>query len=181
MKNSDYMNYVALNQNILGKALIIGEGFKSEMQGIPTLSPEGIPIYLNGIHKLPQHSEIKDYLKIGKMTHPDAMIGMPGSSGELTYQFCVTQKEFLIVVMLKLDEFSIGKSKPANDLLALVKIEDLPDAISVSEDNYYLIAQEMMHCHFQELYKYYDSLEELQDWEFEDDVLFDYVKAYFEK
>jgi hypothetical protein len=37
----------------------------------------------------------------------------------------------------------------------------------------------MMYRHFQELFKYYETFEELRDWEFQDDGLSELVKAYF--
>jgi hypothetical protein len=179
MKNSDYMNYLALNQNILGKFLIMGEGFRGKSEEKPDVSPAGIPVYLNGLHKMPDYSKVNTCYNIGAVIHPDAMMGMPGSSGKLHYELCITDSEFLVAVRLKLDEFSNGKSKPASELLALVKKEDLPDELSDHEDNYYHIAQEMMHRHFQELFKFYETFEELRDWEFQEDGLSELVKAYF--
>lgn len=179
MKNSDYMNYLALNQNILGKFLIMGEGFRGKSEETPDISPAGIPVYLNGLHKVPGYAEVNTCFNIGAVIHPDAMMGMPGSSGELCYQLCITDNEFLVAVQLKLDEFSNGASNPARELLALVKKEDLPEELSDHEDNYYRIAQEMMHRHFQELFKYCGTFEELRDWEFQDDGLSELVKAYF--
>jgi hypothetical protein len=179
MKNSDYMNYLALNQNFLGKFLIMGEGFRGKAEETPDISPAGIPVYLNGLHKMPDHAKVNICYTIGKVIHPDAMLGMPGSSGELYYELCITDKEFLVAIQLKLDEFSNGKSKPASELLALVKKEDLPKELSDQEDNYFRIAQEMMNCHFQELFKYYESFEELRHWEFQEDGLFELVKVYF--
>ena len=70
---------------------------------------------------MPEHEDLDTCFTIGSMTHPHAMFGMPGSSGNLSYEFWVTEKEYIIVVRLKLDEFTNGDSEPAADILSLVK------------------------------------------------------------
>ena len=59
---------------------------------------------MNGTHAMPEHEELDKCLTIGSLTHPDAMMGMPGSSGELSYEFWVTEKEYIIVIRLQLDD-----------------------------------------------------------------------------
>lgn len=181
MKNNDYMNYLALNQNILNKTFVVGSGPQSKNENVPITTYEGIVVFLNGVHAIPDNSDIIQCFNIGTMTHPDAMMGMPGSSGDLNYQICITEKEYLILVSLKLSEFSNGKSKAAIDLLGLVQKDSLPPHVEHHEDNYGFIAQEVLNCHFDSLFMYYDSMEDLKDWDFdEEDALFHFVKAYFE-
>jgi hypothetical protein len=43
-----------------------------------------------------------------------------------------------------------------------------------------VILREMLLCHFDSLFKYYNSLEELNDWAFEDDALYSFVKYHFD-
>ncbi len=175
------MNYLALNQNILNKTFVIGGGPQSKNECVPITTSEGIQVFLNGVHVVPENGDIIQCYNIGTMTHPDAMIGMPGSSGDLHYEICITEKEYLILVSLKLSEFSNGKSKPAIDLLGLVQKETLPSHIEDHEDNYGFIAQQVLNCHFDSLFKYYDSVADLKDWDFdEDDALFQFVQIYFE-
>ena len=47
------MNYVALQQNILGKMLKIGTGFVGKTEKDPFLTKDKFKIYLNGKHELP--------------------------------------------------------------------------------------------------------------------------------
>ena len=114
------------------------------------------------------------------MVHPYAMNGMPGSSGELSYEFWVTEKEYIIVVRLKLDEFTNGASEPATDILALVKRDEIPENIKQNEESYPIISQDMMLCHLESLFEFYETLKDLDEWSFEDDTLYSYVEYHFE-
>ena len=135
MNSETHMNYLALNQNILNKPLIIGKGFREGESKTPITTFNGLQVYLNGIHAIPEHEELDKGLTIGSMTHPYAMMGMPGSSGELSYEFWVTEKEYIIVIRLKLDEFTNGESDPAADILALVKRDEIPENIEPNKES----------------------------------------------
>ena len=80
------MNYIALNQNILGKKLVIGSGFVGGNEKKPFLTEENFKIYLNGKHELPELTEINQHSPLGEITHPYAMSGMPSTSGLITYE-----------------------------------------------------------------------------------------------
>ena len=179
MEAQNHMNYLALNQNILNKSLVIGSGPKEGSSEKPTTSFHGLQVYLNGTHAMPEHEELDKGFTIGSMTHPYAMIGMPGSSGDLSYEFWVTEKEFIIIVRLKLDEFTNGDSEPAADILALVKRNEIPENIEQSEESHAIISQDMMLCHLESLFEFYETLEDLDDWSFEDDTLYSYVEHHF--
>lgn len=174
------MNHLALNQNIFNKTLVFGSGPQEGTSLSPTSTFEGLKVYLNGVHVMPEYAELNEGSSIGRMTHPNAMDGMPGISGELTYELWDTSKEYLIVVRLKLDEMANGDSDPAVDILALIKRDELPGNIADSEDNFSLIAQEMILCHFDLLFEFYESLEDLDDWTFEEDELYALVKHHFD-
>lgn len=180
MNSNSHMNYLALNQNILKKGLVIGAGPQEGTSETPIITAEGLKVYLNGTHVIPEHDELDEYFTIGSMVHPDAMLGMPGSSGEISYELWTTRMEYIIVVRLKLDESTNGESEPAADLLALVQRNELPNNIADNEDSYHVISREMLLCHFDSLFKYYNSLEELNDWAFEDDALYSFVKYHFD-
>ena len=180
MNSNSHMNYLALNQNILNKGLVIGAGPQEGTSETPIITEEGLKVYLNGTHVIPEHEELDKWFTIGSMIHPDAMSGMPGSSGEISYEFWTTKMEYIIVVRLKLDESTCGESEPAADLLALVQRNALPNNIADNEDSYHVISREMILCHFDSLFEYYNSLEELDDWAFEDDALYSFVKYHFE-
>ena len=107
---------------------------------------------------MPEHEDLDTCFTIGSMTHPHAMMGMPDCSGVLSYEFWVTEKEYIIVVRLKLDEFTNGESEPAADILSLVKKDEIPEIIEQNEENYPMICQEMMLCHLESLFEFYENL-----------------------
>ena len=180
MKAENHMNYLALNQNILHKPLVIGSGFKEGETKTPITTFHGLQVYLNGTHAMPEHEELDKCFTIGSLTHPDAMMGMPGSSGDLSYEFWVTEKEYIIVIRLKLDEFTNGESDPAADILALVKRDEIPGNIEQNKESYATICQDMMLCHLESLFEFYETIDDLDDWSFEDDTLYSYVEYHFE-
>ena len=174
------MNYLALNQNILNKPLVIGKGPQEGSSVTPITTFHGLRVYLNGTHAMPEHEDLDKCFTIGSMTHPHAMMGMPDCSGVLSYEFWVTEKEYIIVVRLKLDEFANGESEPAADILSLVKKNEIPEIIEQNEESYAMICQEMMLCHLESLFEFYENLEDLNDWSFEDDTLYSNVEYHFE-
>ena len=180
MNAQNHMNYLALNQNILNKPLVIGKGPQEGSSEIPITTFHGLQVYLNGMHQMPEHEDLDTCFTIGSMVHPDAMMGMPGSSGNLSYEFWITEKEYIIVVRLKLDEFTNGESEPAADILSLVKKDEIPEIIEQNEKSYAMICQEMMLSHLESLFEFYENLENLNDWSFEDDTLYSYVEYHFE-
>jgi len=180
MNAQNHMNYLALNQNILNKSLVIGEGPQEGSSETPITTFHGLQVYLNGTHIMPEHEDLDTCFTIGSMTHPHAMMGMPDCRGDLSYEFWVTEKEYIIVVRLKLDEFANGESEPAADILSLVKKDEIPEIIEQNEESYAMICQEMMLCHLESLFEFYENLEDLDDWSFEDDTLYSYVEDHFE-
>lgn len=180
MNGSTQMNYLALNQNILNKSIVFGDGPQEGTVETPVNTFHGLHVYLNGTHKMPMNAELNTGSLIGSMTHPNAMYGMPGCSGKLSYEFWETSKEYLIVVRLKLDESSNGASEPAADILAILKKDSMPDSITQTDDNHSIIIRDMILCHFDSLFEFYNSIEELDDWTFEDDLLNSFVKYHFE-
>ena len=179
MASADHMNYLALNQNILNKGLVIGAGPREGTSETPITTAEGLKVFLNGTHVIPEHKELDKGSKIGSMIHPYAMSGMPGCSGELSYEFWVTEKEYIILVRLKLDESTNGDSEPAADILCLVKRDEIPEHIQQNEDSYPIICQDMMLCHFDSLFEFYEELKDTDDWTFQENTLFSYVEYYF--
>ena len=77
MASADHMNYLALNQNILNKGLVIGAGPREGTSETPITTAKGLKVFLNGTHVIPEHKELDKGSKIGSMIHPDAMSGMP--------------------------------------------------------------------------------------------------------
>ncbi len=171
MKASNYINYIILQQNILGKSLRIGSGPEEGIETKPRNTKKGFKVYLNGTHSNPGHSQIEDHLIIGYMKHPHAMDGMPGCSGELEYYLCFTEHEYIAIVSLKLDEETNGKSDAATDWVAIIKRADFPEGIEDDSDNYYEISEALLEAHLNDMFEFYESEEDLKEWEFGDDAL----------
>ena len=180
MNSETHMNYLALNQNILNKPLVIGKGFREGESKTPISTFNGLQVYLNGTHAVPEHDELDKGLTIGSMTHPYAMMGMPGSSGELSYEFWVTEKEYIIIIRLQLNDFGEQEATPAAEILSLVKRDEIPESIEQNKENYAIICQDMMLCHLESLFEFYETIDDLEEWSFEDETLFSYVKHHFE-
>ena len=181
MTSNNQMNYIALNQQILNKSLLMGTGFVGREEENPFKSEQGLNIYMNGTHKMPDHGDIDTFLNIGEMYHPEIMFGMPGCGGRISYELGITEKEFLIIVRVQLDEYDEeNESEPAVDLLALTKRNELPENIRDEEENYSLICQEMLSAHFKSMFEFYSSMDDLQHWTFYEDALHELVHQFFE-
>ena len=181
MSSNNKMNHLALNQNILGKTLVLGNGFNEGKKERPTRTRLGVPVYLNGKHIIPEYSPLdsSNAFLIGSFIHPNAMAGMPSCSGEVRYECWITEKEYLIVVRLKLEESAYGESEAAAELLCLTKRADIPDSLPDTEENLITILSEMIKLHFKTLFGTQNSIDELQNYVFHDDALKQIVKAYF--
>lgn len=182
MSSENKMNRLALNQNILGKTMIMGQGFDEGKEETPTITSLGLPVYLNGTHKLPDYGELdkSNALLIGSMTHPSAMPGMPDCSGEIRYEFWMTESEYLIVIRLKLEESAYNETTAAAEILSLVKRNSIPESLPDTADNQIKIIQEMLNPHFKNLFSAYDSMEKLKDWTFNEDALSHLINDFFE-
>ena len=84
------------------------------------------------------------------------------------------------MIRLKLDEFTNGESDPAADILALVKRDEIPGNIEQNKESYATICQDMMLCHLESLFEFYETKDDLEEWSFEDDALYSYVEYHFE-
>lgn len=180
MKAETHLNYLALNQNILGKALRIGFGPEDGTETEPHITKSGFKVYLNGTHSNPGHSQIDDHLLIGYMKHPHAMDGMPGCIGEIEYYLCMTETDYIAIVSLKLDEETNGKSDAATDWVAIIKRTDFPEGIEDDSDNYYAISEALLEAHLNSLFEFYETEEDLKEWEFGDDALRGMVLGRYE-
>ena len=187
MENGTYINYLALNQNILGKPLVIGSAPKEGTEQNPILSHDGLKIYLNGRHNLSEfldeNFELEEIFSLGEMFHPNAMIGMPGSSGMIKYEFGISNEFYVIVVRLKLDEATNGKSDEAVAILSLIKKSEIPESFDYGGDNNYFLAKGMLLSHFDYLFQFYDDYKQIIEEGFHVDeelALGDIVKYHFD-
>ena len=171
MKANNHLNFLALQQNILGKPLLIGSGVQEGTETEPYTTKNGFKVWLNGKHPQPDFSEIQDHLHIGFMKHPHAMFGMPGSSGDLHYYLCITAHQYLATISLKLDEETNGPSDEVTDWIALMKREDVPEGFEDNSDFQFDIVEALLENHLQDIFEFYKTLDDINDWEFVDDAL----------
>lgn len=181
MNSATHMNYLALNQNILCKPLRFGMGPEDGIETEPHLTKTGFKVYLNGTHANPGHNQIENHLLIGHMKHPHAMDGMPGCSGELYYYLCITETDFIAIVSLKLDEETNGLSEEATDWIAIMKRENFPEGFEDNSDFYFEIAEALLEQHINSLFEFYESIDDLNEWEFGEDALRSIVMGRYEK
>ena len=64
--------------------------------------------------------------------------------------------------------------------MALVKRDEIPGNIEQNKESYATICQDMMLCHLESLFEFYETIDDLDDWSFEDDTLYSYVEYHFE-
>ena len=177
MEKAEHMNYIALNQNILRKSIIIGQGIAEGTDENPIQTSQGFEVYLNGQHKIPEEPSIaKEHLFIGKIQHPYVMMGMPDCSGELIYSLLIYEEAYVVIISLKIDEIYNGESEPAVDALAYMKRTNS----NINDNDYGLVSKEMLLCHFDRLFEFYQTKDEMQDWEFEGDFINEVVDEYFD-
>ena len=180
MSNKSF-NLLALQQNILGKGLVFGQGFKEGIEIEPLLSRlHNLPMYMNGKHAFPFEFEgVETTYPPASMNHPNAMEGMPGAPGVLNYTLTEASGYYLCFVDLKLSESSCGPSEPAEDWLAAVEIEALPEELKCKDSGPYQVLKAMLWQPFDELFEFYDSYESISEFEFDDDLLGDMSERYF--
>ena len=174
------MNYVALNQNILGKKLVIGSGFVGGTEKEPFLTEEKFKIYLNGKHELPELTVIDQRSPLGEITHPYAMAGMPSTSGFITYELLVGEEFYAIIATLELTDVD---DDPAVDIVGLSLRNDFPSNIDESNENIAILLAKMLIFHFDNLFSVYECIEELEPegWVIEGRFLNDVIDNYFWK
>ena len=174
------MNYVALQQNILGKMLKIGTGFVGKTEKDPFLTKDKFKIYLNGKHELPELTELDERFILGKITHPYAMMGMPSSAGLITYELLVNKEMYVIIAELVLEDMD---DDPAVDIVALSLRSDFPSHIDECNENVGVLLAEMLVFHFDNLFSVYKSVEQLESegWIIEGQFLQDVTNHYFSR
>jgi hypothetical protein len=58
MNSSTHMNYLALNQIILNKGLIIGAWPQEGISKTTIITADGLQVFLNRTHVIPEHEEL---------------------------------------------------------------------------------------------------------------------------
>ena len=70
------MNIIALNQTLFKKSTILGKGFSEGDKKSASTTPRGYHLWINGIHELPEISEITEEYELGVLDYPFLMNGM---------------------------------------------------------------------------------------------------------
>lgn len=139
------MNYIALNQTIFKKRGVIGQGFTGGDQQTASKTLRGYHVWINGVHHLPEISEVTAYYDIGSLEYPDLMIGMGDGSGEIKYWLGATEKEYVLVVGVKLHEDP--SDDHVIDIASFVRKDNVP--VDSSVDKYLsAIVTELLIAHF---------------------------------
>jgi len=140
------MNHIALNQTILKKYAVFGQGFKGGEKKYASKTPRGYYVWINGYHDLPEHSEIIQHFELGSFEYPNLMTGMGDCSGEIKYWIAITEWEYLLLVGVSLN--ADDSEDYAVDVAALVFKDRVPMSQKEQEENLAEIAGELLIAHY---------------------------------
>jgi len=180
MEESNTMNCIALQQNILEKSMIVGQGFLEGALATPEKTNTGLRVYINGKHIIPvlREMNLKEEFCFAKVHHPYALIGMPDSSGELIYIFRVCEEACMILIGLHIDEEFNGSSEIVWDILSIALQSENGNLLS--KYDHHTIISSLIKNHFDRLFSNFDTIDELDDWNLEGVIYVDLVHLYFE-
>lgn len=140
------MNYIALNQTILKKNAIVGQGFNGGKKKPACKTPRGYYVFINGFQELPEISKITELFELGSFNYPYLLSGMGSAGGEIKYIFGITEFEYILIVRVKLD--CDDSDDFAEDVASLVFKDRVPISESEHHENYSEIAGELLLAHF---------------------------------
>ena len=140
------MNYIALNQTILKKYALVGQGFKGGEKKPACKTPRGYYIFINGFQELPEISKITELFELGSFGYPYLLSGMGAVGGEIKYLFGITEFEYVLIVGVKLD--CDDSDDYAEDVATFVFKDRVPIPESEHQENYSEIAGELLLAHF---------------------------------
>lgn len=161
------MNYVAVRQSLLRLPMIIGGS--SEPTPPTVIVKGGHEVCIGNFY---EHGlEVDDLLmdevtRIGSMTDEHLMPGMPSSGGYVEYILVPTNEYYVIYVTLKLDEWAIGESDPAEvPILWMKRSPDLEAETHEEADGddwkYYYPVFNMLQAHFDHLFSHATTMEDV--------------------
>jgi hypothetical protein len=120
------LNIIALNQTLFKKSAIIGQGFKGGNKNSASRTPRGYHLFINGIHNLPEISEITEQYEQGSLQYPFLIYGMGDGGGEIKYWFGVTEWEYVLLVGVKLNGAFEDTDDYAVDIASFVFKDRVP-------------------------------------------------------
>jgi hypothetical protein len=147
-KNTDFMNTVVLNQTLFKKFPIVGGGFSGGTKAIASTTASGYILWVNGLHNIPNPSEITQTIEIGTIQHPYLIAAMGDGGGEIKYWLGITEWEYLLLAGVKLNAFDQEFSEHAIDIATLIFKDRVPIPRAEHLENYSEIAGELLLAHF---------------------------------
>jgi hypothetical protein len=140
------MNYIALNQTILKKYAVVGQGFIGGKEKPACTTPRGYNVFINGFQELPKFSKLTELFELGSFNYPYLLPGMGDAGGEINYLFGITEFEYVLIVRVNLDWDD--SEDFAEDIASLVFKDRVPMDESKHQENYIEIAGELLLAHF---------------------------------
>ena len=126
-------------------------------------------------------STIKSSCPLGKIHHPNLIIGNSSLRGELKYELAVTESAYFILVGLQLEELQLEGAEQAPAILAMINRCEFPPTFNREIENHTLIAKEVLLPHFERLFENFSSKEELNGWQIKGQFLNKLVNQYFKE
>ncbi len=126
MNDNNLTNYIALNQTLFRKSLVIGKGFQEGTWTSASENPRGYYLWVNGLHDMPKADEILNMVEIGTIEYDHLVNGMGDCSGSIKYWLGKSKSEFLLIAGVKLNESHSNKSDYTKDIATLVFKDRVP-------------------------------------------------------
>lgn len=141
------LEYLALNQTLFNKNLIVGKGFNEGKQSFPDKSFDfGWWVFVNGRTEIPDVTgSIKEIWEIGNMYYPDLLIGMPSLGGQIKYSLVTTDEEWKIIAGVKLDDYEGSLSEFVESIATVMYLKDY---LRRGEFTIAKLAKELLMPHF---------------------------------
>ena len=121
------LNNIALNQIILKKSLVGGEGFVGGNMQFPVESINGWNVFIDGITVIPTYGKFEETYSIGSMHYSSLLPGMHTYGGDIQYALGVTEEIFVLMIAVMVDEAVADNNEAAEQAVALVYRYDVPE------------------------------------------------------
>jgi hypothetical protein len=147
-KNTDFMNTVALNQTLFKKFPVVGQGFSGGTRNIASTTPNGYILWVNGIHEMPNPTELLEFNEMGTIQYPHLISSMGDVGGEIKYWFGITQWEYILFAGVQLNPSFDDSDDHYVEVASLIFKDRVPIPAAEHFENYSEIAGELLLAHF---------------------------------
>ena len=181
MALSSAFNQQLLEKNILWKfdGILLNSNSENSVRLEKTFN--GFTIHQYTRYERLLTSTIKSSYLLGKIHHPNLLIGNSSLRGKLKYELAVTENAYFILVGLQLEELQFEEAEQAPAILAMINRNEFPPAFNRELENHKLIAKEMLLPHFERLFENFSSKEDLKGWQIKGQFLNRLVNQYFKQ